>query len=494
MTSKSVVVMGVAALALGGGGWLAWKRTSTPPPVPAAPASQPGLSQPGFAQSGLVQPGMPQAIPTQPGLPQPNLIQSGLSQPGLPQPAPPSYPVVKHNVEATVRSQPKSYQIRMQAAQFYVRAGDYAAAIPHLQVAARLQPKQILPWIALGDADTFTGKFRDAEAAYTRAAAQDPANALMLRGRAQLLIAQKRFPEARTLLEAAVKKHPDDPELLLALGNLYLGIEKPRLAVDTLQKAAGLAPNSTEIHFLLADAHAKNLHVQSAIDELQTVVRLDPQNDQAWGRMGLYQVNLTKYEEARTSLNNAIRINPKESYYYGTLADSYILDGTNPARYDQAVELYEKALQVDPHNAKALYSYAMGLTRRGKPEDLRKAIGLFNRMLGTNTKDMNVHFKLAETYRRLGDERQAQAHMAQFRRYFEAGRQQTKERYHAASFVDTAAAHMKLAQEYVSRQKYDLAETEFHLALERDPKLEEARRGLEALPKHGSTPAAGKTP
>jgi Tfp pilus assembly protein PilF len=61
---------------------------------------------------------------------------------------------------------------------------------------------------------------------------------------------------------------------------------------------------------------------------------------------------------------------------------------------------------------------------------------------------------------------------------YQKGRQQTREREQGASFLDTAAAHARLARDAMKKRNFTLAVKEFELALERDPNLAEARQGL----------------
>lgn len=384
-------------------------------------------------------------------------------------------------VEMTVAQQPTDFNIRMQAATFYMRAGMNARAIPHLEAAGRLSPRAELPWIALGDAHTLLGKFDAARKAYDRAAKIKPNNSLLIRGQGQLELAQEHFKAARTVLERGLKLHPEDLEIRVALGNLYLVVNKPRLAVETLLPAIKEAPDNPGLHSLLADAYERDLHLESAIKELEVVTRLDPTMHEAWGRTGLYLVNLARYSEARKPLERAIQLFPGESHYHGTLADSYLLDHSSPDNFETAVGLYQKALELDPKNEKALYSYAMGLTRRGRPEDLSEASGLLKRLLAMDEKDSNVHFKLAETLRRMGQVEDAKKHQKRFRELFELGRKQTRTLYARASFEDTAEAHLKLARGHRSRGNAVLAAKEYRLALDRDPGLSLARAELQAL-------------
>ena len=106
---------------------------------------------------------------------------------------------------------------------------------------------------------------------------------------------------------------------------------------------------------------------------MREAVRLAPNLSEAWGRLGLYLINLSRYKEAREPLQRAIAIEPSESHYYWALGDTYLLDSPDPRNFKTAEQFYRQALNIDPRNAKALYSYGMALTRRGSPDDLRQA-------------------------------------------------------------------------------------------------------------------------
>lgn len=445
--------------------------TSAPPKAAssvAAPAPAPTASSPAAAANpALPLPGVDSS--TSPGL-------SGTQTPAAPSRV--DYETAKKQVETTLRAHPNDYELRMNAARFYMQAGDHASAIPHLQAAVRLSPKQVLPWIALGDASTLSGKFAQAEQAYNHAHALQPDNPLVDRGRGQLLVLQQKFYPARDLLIASLKRHPDDAETRTALGNLYLVLNHPRSAIETLKPALEKEPNRADLHLLLGEAYERDLHLEAAIAELREATRLEPAMAEAWGRLGLYQINLTRYKEAREPLQRAIALEPNEAHYYWALGDSYLLESTDPANFDLAAQYYRKALQLNPKNDKALYSFAMALTRRGRPQDLNEAVGLLLRLIKINPIDTNAEYKLAETYQRLGNKAEAQKHRKRFDVLFARGRNQTRRLYATAANRDTALAHLEQGQAAMQRKDYAQASQEFQLALQRDQSLSAARKGL----------------
>ena len=420
--------------------------------------------------------------------PTPGVPPTGSATPKAEAP-PPNYAAAKKEIETTIAQKPQSVTLRMQAAEFYMRAGDHAAALPHLEVVTKLAPKDLIGWIALGDANTFVRKIDKALAAYTRAEQIDPNNPFLLRGKSQALLLQKKFQEARQVLEKGLKTHPNDVELQTALGNIYLILNRPRQALETLEPAVKANPERADLHYLLGEAYERDLHINAALDQMRAAVHYDPRSAEAWGRIGLYSVNLTHYEEARQPLLKAIELEPNESHYYWALGDSYLLQSPKPENFAKATELYRKALSLDPKNTNALYSFAMALTRRGQKQDIQEAITLFQRLVKVNPEDLNAEYKMYEAYRDLGMSTESEAHRKRFQQLFALGHKQIRSLYKTVSFKDTAEAHLKMAQEAMKSGKYELASTEFQLALERNRMLNAARQGILEAQRHlGRTP------
>ena len=398
----------------------------------------------------------------------------------------------RRDVETTIARDPKVYELRIRAAEFYMRSGVHASAIPHLRAAARLQPKEIVPWIGLGDAATLSRKFAIAEDAYGRAEKIEPQNPLLIRGRGQLYVVQEKFDKARQVLERGLKSHPNDSEIRYALANLLQILHAPRRAAQILKPAVEQNPERADLHFLLGEIYARDHHVNAAIEEMREALRLDPSSAAAAGRIGLYSMNLTRYAEAREALQQAIKLDPGESHYYWAIGDSYALESSSPDSMEKAAANYRKALALDPKNAKALSSYAVLLTRRGKEADLEEAIGILQRLVTLHPDDANAEYKLYETFRRLGRNDEAEKHRRRFQVAFSKERRANQDRHRAASFKDTAEAHLKLARSAMGRKDFSLAATEFRLALDRDRASSEARAGLLAAQRKLGLTGAGE--
>jgi tetratricopeptide (TPR) repeat protein len=274
--------------------------------------------------------------------------------------------------------------------------------------------------------------------------------------------------------------HPDDIELLTALGNLLLVMNKPGLAATTIERALKRTPERPDLHFMAATAYQRDLRLETAIRHLRECVRIDPKMDTAWGQLGLYLNNLSRFEEAGPALMQAIQLNPGVSHYHWALGDAFYLRSQRPEDRKQAFELYRKALEMDPKNDRALYSFGMALSRTSEQQNLTEAIGLFERLVALQPDDMNAHYKLAELARRLNHPEKAAKHLVRFQELSKKGYRQTRDAYRAAARRETAAAHARQGKELLASGNYQRAAAEFQIALERNPRLSEARAGLAA--------------
>ncbi len=96
-----------------------------------------------------------------------------------------------------------------------------------------------------------------AEAAYRRVLAKDAKNAQAYAGLGHVLIAGKRYPEAETLLRAALEQSPDDPALTAELATTLVAQDKAE-ALPLLQKLHDAHPGDENITRMLAEVLAES--------------------------------------------------------------------------------------------------------------------------------------------------------------------------------------------------------------------------------------------
>ena len=167
-----------------------------------------------------------------------------------------------------------------------------------------------------------------AEAAYRRLLASNPASTEATSDLAQLLISQKKYPEAETLLREALKKSPDDPALTAQLASVLVG-EDNADALPLIQK----------------------LHEQHPADDSITrmLARILADAGDAAGSDHLYLALL------KTSPNDAALL---------------VAHGQNLIRqlqYPLAFNAFDKATQIDPADGDAWSGLAFAASRTNQP-------------------------------------------------------------------------------------------------------------------------------
>ena len=96
-----------------------------------------------------------------------------------------------------------------------------------------------------------SGQLDAAEAAYRRVLAKDPNALLADAGLAHILIVRKQYPEAETLLRAALAQTPDDPTLTAQLATVLVAQNKAE-AVPLLEKLHAAHPDDLAIARMFA--------------------------------------------------------------------------------------------------------------------------------------------------------------------------------------------------------------------------------------------------
>jgi TolB-like protein/Tfp pilus assembly protein PilF len=135
-------------------------------------------------------------------------------------------------------------------------------------------------------------------------------------------------------------------------------------------KAKGLAQRALEIDHSLAEAHtalayATMYHYDflAAEREFERAIEINPRYAAGHHLFGLYLAMMGRYEEAYTEFQRAIRLDP--------LAVSQNLLGFNclyARRYDQAVSVFVKILELDPQDGPALCGLGWAYSWKGLHE------------------------------------------------------------------------------------------------------------------------------
>jgi len=146
------------------------------------------------------------------------------------------------------------------------------------------------------------------------------------------------------LIKPLIQSNANNPNFLLALGNIFNGMEAAGSAVQVGSHAVALAPEFPYTHGQLALAYSKVEDGERAMIEARKMLRLRPNSSSAHKFLGLGLFAEGNYDGALHEYGEALKLNPKNAFVY---YDIGVLREDQKA-WDSAIAAYQKAIELDP--------------------------------------------------------------------------------------------------------------------------------------------------
>ena len=305
-------------------------------------------------------------------------------------------------VEGLLRSatDERSFVLRARA---HIARGRYAEAEKLLQGVVASAPTGDAA-LELGRLQLYLGRRQEGtrllQTVLTRGAQSSPLDAMRLGLAAQAL---GRFQDANSFLRTASGMAPNDPVVNTAWGELFLEKYNRADAVRSFQVA--LKSDPTYVPAQLAMARVMiDQDPPAAKSALETILKANPNHVAAHLLIAEVALDNRQRDEARASVKRALEVNPNsfearsldaaiayleartsdfEATVKGILAlnpvygDAYRMAGDHAARnyrFEEAVDLTRRALQVDGASIKASADLGTHLLRVGDEPGARRAL------------------------------------------------------------------------------------------------------------------------
>src|SRR5437660_2494870 len=274
---------------------------------------------------------------------------------------------------------------------------DYGAAIAPLKRALELDPNLAAAHQLLGYALLAQGYA--AEAIPHLAGVQEQ-SAL---GIAQIETGQ--FTEAIANLQAALQKHPNDPDLLYYLGRASGLLSKQ--AIDTLLAAS---PDSPRAHQAMAENYFVLRRMPEAEKEYREAMRLRPDVPEVHLELGEVYAGSSQWAKAEQEFRAQAKREP------GNAEAAYRL-GTALLEQGKAHEAREELIRADrlmPEMPETLYSLGKAASLESDTAGAEKAWIKLLSIEKQSSLAAQAHFGLAGLYRKQGKTAEAQHEMQEF--------------------------------------------------------------------------------
>jgi Flp pilus assembly protein TadD len=174
-----------------------------------------------------------------------------------------------------------------------------------------------------------------------------------------------RYDAAIVNYQEALKERPDDPAVLLALGQAYLDAGSDDDARATFDRVLTQEPEESGALTGLAYLDLKGGDVDEARAKLERALAADAENALAMSYLGLLEMQARKYDLARAHLENALALEPASLTANYNLAGILFMQGD----YAGAEKHYRAVLERKPADGEARFYLAAALEAQGRYEE-----------------------------------------------------------------------------------------------------------------------------
>lgn len=383
-------------------------------------------------------------------------------------------------LEGLLNSAPESFEVHELLGLVYSAQSQDAKANPHLEKAVTLNPNSAPARSNLAANLSRLGKPQLALEQFKKAAEIEPQNFDTQHNLGEFYVHAGQLAKAAPYLERAQHIDPGsyDNGYDLSLAYLLTGkiLEAKQQVQDLLTKK-----NTAELHNLLGEIQEKSGEFVAAAKEYETAAHMEPSEDNLfdWGSELLLHETLAPaidvfqqasaryphsprlliglgmslyargdYDEAVKALLQGADLSPSDPRAYLFLSKAY---DRSPSQVNDVIQRFHNFADLQPHNGKAQYYYAMSLWKGKRAQDPGLDLSQIESLL---KKAVALDASLAEAHLQLGNAYSDQnKHADAIPEYLLALKLNP----------DLADAYYRLGQAYVRTGEKDRAQAQFEI-------------------------------
>lgn len=228
----------------------------------------------------------------------------------------------------------------------------------------------------------------------------------------------KRYDEGLRNMQEAIKLDENNPALYESLASIYVSQNNIEETFKLLKKAADLrakfklepAADAGPYFFLGATYTIRFIQKGSeedfdeAVKWLNQAIRINPKDSMYYQALGTTYEKHSKLDEALANYKKAVEYDPKNTEYYFNMADVYALK----RNYDAAIERIRQAIDLKPNYARA-YQYLGIMYHRKK--DSAEAVKQELKAIEVDPKNLQAYLDLGEIYKSQNNYPEAVKHL-----------------------------------------------------------------------------------
>jgi tetratricopeptide (TPR) repeat protein len=313
--------------------------------------------------------------------------------------------------QALVSLEPRNLDAQANLGVLLFFQGDYVKAVSHLRAALDMQPNLAKIQALLGMAEKRTGDIANARLHLeTSFATVDEPKLKVQVGMelVELYTATQDLAKASSVVNAMRQADPANPAVLYAAYRVYSD-----LAGEAMLSLALAAPDSAQMHLVMAHEEVKQGNNAGARVQYQKALEVDPKipgiHFEMGELLGLSEDPKTK-AQAESEYKSAIAENALDVKAQTKLGDLSSRKGDSA----QALQYYTTALRLQPEDAEAGFGLAKTLIAMNEQA---KALPILERAVQLEPTNAAAHFRLSTLYREMGRTADSQHEVEEYKRY-----------------------------------------------------------------------------
>jgi tetratricopeptide (TPR) repeat protein len=303
---------------------------------------------------------------------------------------------LEHAQEAA-RQQPTQLAPRLALVRALVASRDLSRARKELSVLAERFPDLPAVHVEVGRLAQLRGEIEPARRSFQQALEFEPASMDALSGLVTLEVGSRRFKDALARLEPRLKERPDDPNLLLLAAGVHAAAGEPRRAESMLRRVVAAHPSNLEAYSALARLYLAERRLADARREFEALAARQPRPVGALTMVGLLLLAEGDQENSRRRFEQALSIDPRAAIAANNLAWIYAESGE---RLDEALRLAQTAYEQLPDVPQISHTLGWVYYQRNLPA---LAIPLLEQSAGRDPNNPTYQFHLGLAYAKGGD-------------------------------------------------------------------------------------------
>src|SRR5262245_3741560 len=223
--------------------------------------------------------------------------------------------------------------------------------------------------IRLGRAARALGRFQDANGFFRNANALAPNDPVINTGWGELFLEKYNRSEALKSFQSALKARADYVPAQVGLAETTLE-EDPPAAKSAIEAALKINPSYVPAHLLLAELALDNRERPEAQAAVQKALAVNPNSLEARSLEAAIAFLEGRTSDFQSTVAGVLKLNP-------AYADAYRVAGDHAGRnyrFDEAVDLTRRALEVDSMSTRAYADLGSHLLRTGDEAGARRAL------------------------------------------------------------------------------------------------------------------------